>query len=56
VAVDTSKDDDLTLGLGGQVVAGTINMVSDTHFSGRYWGAFNFVNNLHFEVCYYKVS
>jgi len=54
VAVDTSQDHDLTLGLGGRVVAGTINVVSDTHFSGRYWGAFEFVNNLHFEVCYYK--
>ena len=40
----------------GRVVAGTINVVSDTHFYGRYWGAFTFVNNLHFEICYYKVG
>jgi predicted N-acyltransferase len=39
----------------GRVVAGTINMVSDSHFYGRYWGAFSYHNNLHFEVCYYKV-
>ena len=40
----------------GRVVAGTINMVSETHFYGRYWGAFSYHNNLHFEVCYYKVT
>ena len=39
----------------GRVVAGTINMASETHFYGRYWGAFSYHNNLHFEVCYYKV-
>ena len=36
------------------IIAGTINLVSKTHFYGRYWGAFKFVPNLHFEVCYYK--
>lgn len=37
-----------------EIVAGTINMVSATHFYGRYWGAFRFVTHLHFEACYYK--
>jgi predicted N-acyltransferase len=37
-----------------KIVAGTINIVSNSHFYGRYWGAFEFFDNLHFEVCYYK--
>ncbi|CEM07672.1 unnamed protein product [Vitrella brassicaformis CCMP3155] len=38
----------------GRIVAGTINVVKAGHFYGRYWGAFEFVKNLHFETCYYK--
>jgi predicted N-acyltransferase len=38
----------------GSIVAGTINAASESHFYGRYWGAFQFFDNLHFEVCYYK--
>ncbi len=37
-----------------QIIAGTLNLVSQTHFYGRYWGALETVKNLHFEVCYYK--
>lgn len=37
-----------------QIVAGTINAASASHFYGRYWGAFEVFDNLHFEVCYYK--
>jgi predicted N-acyltransferase len=38
-----------------QIVGGTINLVKNTHFYGRYWGGFKFVQFLHFEACYYKV-
>lgn len=37
-----------------RIIAGTINIASKSHLYGRYWGSFEFVNNLHFEVCYYK--
>jgi uncharacterized protein len=33
-----------------RVIAGTINFVKGDKFYGRYWGAFEFVNNLHFEL------
>lgn len=36
------------------MVGGTINLVKNTHFYGRYWGGFKFVQFLHFEACYYK--
>lgn len=36
------------------IIAGTINLVSDTHFYGRYWGALEYRKHLHFETCYYK--
>ena len=35
-------------------MGGTINLIKNTHFYGRYWGSFKFVKNLHFEACYYK--
>ena len=37
-----------------KIVGGTINLIKNTHFYGRYWGSFEFVKNLHFEACYYK--
>lgn len=37
-----------------RIVGGTINLIKNTHFYGRYWGSFKFVKNLHFEACYYK--
>lgn len=43
-----------TTGGAERIIAGTINMVSETHFYGRYWGAFEFAKNLHFECCYYR--
>ena len=36
------------------IIAGTINFCKGDKFYGRYWGCFEFVNNLHFEVCYYR--
>jgi hypothetical protein len=38
----------------GNIIAGTINLVKDGKFFGRYWGAFEYVKNLHFETCYYR--
>ncbi len=37
----------------GEVLAGTINVVKDGVFYGRYWGAFKELDCLHFEVCCY---
>ena len=37
-----------------KIIAGTFNLVSSTHFYGRYWGAFEYIKNLHFEACYYS--
>ena len=37
----------------GRVIAGTFNVQKDGVFYGRYWGAFEEVPFLHFNVCYY---
>jgi len=37
----------------GEIVAGTVNVQKAGVFYGRYWGAFEEIRNLHFEVCYY---
>jgi hypothetical protein len=39
---------------GGCVIAGTFNVQKDGVFYGRYWGAFEEVPFLHFNVCYYS--
>jgi predicted N-acyltransferase len=36
-----------------EIVAGTVNVQKAGVFYGRYWGAFEEVRYLHFEVCYY---
>jgi predicted N-acyltransferase len=38
---------------GNEVVAGTTNIVKGKSFYGRYWGALQPLEYLHFEVCYY---
>jgi predicted N-acyltransferase len=38
----------------GQVVAAAFFMVGGNTLYGRYWGAFEDVPALHFEVCYYQ--
>lgn len=38
---------------GGGLLAGTINAQKAGVFYGRYWGTFEEIRNLHFEVCYY---
>lgn len=37
----------------GEVIAGTFNVEKDDVLYGRYWGAFEEVRFLHFNVCYY---
>jgi uncharacterized protein len=38
---------------GGEVVAGTFNVQKGDTLYGRYWGAFETLRHLHFNVCYY---
>jgi uncharacterized protein len=38
---------------GGELIAGTINLQKAGVFYGRYWGAFEELRYLHFNVCYY---
>ncbi|MFO0610611.1 MAG: GNAT family N-acetyltransferase [Polyangiales bacterium] len=37
----------------GKVIAAAINVASETHLYGRYWGCFEEHPFLHFNVCYY---
>ncbi len=39
---------------GAEVVAGAIFLSGDNSLYGRYWGAFEWIDCLHFEVCYYQ--
>lgn len=39
----------------GQIVAGTLSFQKGRHLYGRYWGAFDYVDQLHFELCYYRL-
>ncbi len=38
---------------GARVIAGTFNVAGESALYGRYWGAFEEVPFLHFNVCYY---
>ena len=38
---------------GGELIAGTINLQKAGVFYGRYWGSFEELRYLHFNVCYY---
>jgi predicted N-acyltransferase len=38
---------------GGEILAGTLNVVKGDSFYGRYWGALRPVRYLHFNACYY---
>ncbi len=40
---------------GGVPVAGNINFTKGDHLYGRYWGAFERCEALHFEACYYTL-
>lgn len=39
--------------LEGRVIAGAVNVQKGDALYGRYWGAFEPLRNLHFNVCYY---
>jgi len=38
----------------GQPIAGALNLISSDTLYGRYWGALEEVQFLHFELCYYQ--
>ncbi len=38
----------------GQYIAGALNFKSSDSLYGRYWGAIEEIDGLHFEVCYYQ--
>ncbi|WP_394392485.1 GNAT family N-acetyltransferase [Shewanella woodyi] len=40
--------------LGQRIIASALYFCSDTHLYGRYWGALETIEGLHFEVCYYQ--
>ncbi len=40
--------------LGNRLVAGAINLRSDTTYYGRHWGCLDTYHSLHFETCYYQ--
>ena len=37
-----------------ELIAGTLNFIGGEKIFGRYWGAFEEVQHLHFELCYYR--
>ncbi|MCM8532514.1 MAG: GNAT family N-acetyltransferase [Lentisphaeraceae bacterium] len=37
-----------------KLVAGTLNIIGGDKIFGRYWGAFEDIQHLHFELCYYQ--
>ncbi len=39
----------------GEVVAGTLSFEKGPNLYGRYWGAFEPIDGLHFELCYYRL-
>jgi hypothetical protein len=41
-------------GLEGECIAGSLMYRSDTRLFGRHWGCTEYVDNLHFEACYYQ--
>ena len=46
-----SKDEE---GQTAKIIASALYFCSDTHLYGRYWGALEAVEDLHFEACYYQ--
>lgn len=40
---------------GEKLVAATINFEKGAHLYGRYWGALEAYDSLHFELCYYRL-
>ena len=42
--------------LDGEPIASALNIYDKTTLYGRYWGALQYVPNLHFELCYYQAQ
>ena len=42
--------------LDGEPIAGALNIYDKTSLYGRYWGAMQYIPNLHFELCYYQAQ
>jgi len=40
----------------GKPVASALNIYNQETLYGRYWGAIEYVPNLHFELCYYQAQ
>ena len=40
----------------GEPIAAALNIYDKTTLYGRYWGAMQYVPNLHFELCYYQAQ
>jgi predicted N-acyltransferase len=40
---------------GSEIIAGTLSFQKGRHVYGRYWGCFEHVDQLHFELCYYRL-
>ncbi len=40
----------------GELLAGTFNVYKGEAMYGRYWGAFEYLRHLHFNVCYYAAA
>ncbi|TGK48421.1 GNAT family N-acetyltransferase [Leptospira bouyouniensis] len=45
----------LTSKPNGDAVGGSWNLYRDGFLFGRYWGALEYIPNLHFECCYYRL-
>jgi len=57
IQVSRTMPDNLVIFAGyrqDQLAGVAICFRSDTHLYGRYWGANDFVDSLHFETCYYQ--
>ena len=39
---------------GTEIIAGALFLNGSNSLYGRYWGAFEWIDSLHFEVCYYQ--
>ena len=42
--------------LDGTPIAAALNLYDQTSLYGRYWGAMQYIPNLHFELCYYQAQ
>lgn len=42
--------------MDGKPVAAALNIYNESTLYGRYWGAMQYVPNLHFELCYYQAQ